>query len=172
MKPPLSSRLRSLAVYWHKARGVRPWPARIDIDPGDIPRAVLPQVMLLDVLAENDFSYRLIGTGVTTALGRDLTGQSVTSTWYGNSYERLVDVYRQVATTGQPMHATGEGRWKDHYWKFEAVVLPLGPAGRVDILLVGCEFERNGRTLDAEVSAEILSIEAVPLSLDFGPTSS
>jgi hypothetical protein len=147
-------------------RGSRSRPERADIDPADIPRLVLPHVVMLDVVAENDFRYRLIGTGITKALGRDLTGKSVTSTWYGESYRQLSDAYGQVATTGLPAQVTGEGRWQDHHWKFEAIVLPLGPTDGVNILLCGCEFERNGRTVDAEVSAEILSLETIPLSLD------
>src|SRR5882757_9527012 len=143
--PPV---LHALAAYWKEACGLRRRPERADIDPAAIPRAALPQVLMLDVLGEDDFSYRLIGTGITKAVGRDLTGRSVDASWYGKSYQLVVDACRHVVRTGEPTHLIGEGRWAEHHWKFEAVVMPLGPVYDVNILFGGCEFERLGRYLD------------------------
>lgn len=64
LPPPLQAGLD----YWDKLRGDRPFPARADIDPTDIPK-LLPQMELVEVLEQDhngvpDFRYRLVGTGV------------------------------------------------------------------------------------------------------------
>jgi hypothetical protein len=65
------------AVYEYCAtrRGGRAMPRRADIDPVDLPRFVLPQLMLLDVFEGGArFRWRLAGTEVVNRFGRDATG--------------------------------------------------------------------------------------------------
>jgi hypothetical protein len=166
MTQELSPVLHAIAAYWKEVCGLRLRPERADIDPAAIPRAVLPHVLMLDVLAEDEFRYRLIGTGITKHVGRDLTGQNVDPAGYGQSHQLLVDVCRDVVRTGRPMQVMGEGRWSEHHWKFGAVLLPLGPVYDVNILLGGCEFEPAGRFIGANADAEILSLKVVPLVLE------
>jgi hypothetical protein len=150
--------------YWRSACGLRLRPARADIDPAKMPRAALPHVMMIDVLGANDFRYRLIGTGITTTVGRDLTGQSVAASSYGTSCQLLSEAYRHVALTGQPTHAVGTGRWAAHHWKFRAIILPLGTVDAVNILLGAAEFERIGRGGLTDEATEILSLDTEPLA--------
>lgn len=66
---------RPLYDYWTRLRGDRPAPSRSDIDPVDIPRDLLPNLMLLE--AEHDpldFRFRLSGTQADTLVNRNLTG--------------------------------------------------------------------------------------------------
>ena len=62
-------------AYWESKLAGRRMPARRDFDPVfEIP-ALLPWVMLVDVLRNPpDFRYRLIGTGIASRSQRDHTG--------------------------------------------------------------------------------------------------
>jgi hypothetical protein len=60
--------------YWKAKRGERPMPARRDLDPIEL-KPYLGSIILYDVLREPlDFRYRLVGTHIALAMGRDLTG--------------------------------------------------------------------------------------------------
>src|SRR5690349_17666713 len=70
-------RLRTLARYWFSRRSGDQVPSRADIDPLDFP-ALLPNIMLLDRVAENGhdrFRFRLSGTNIALHTGRELTGR-------------------------------------------------------------------------------------------------
>ena len=66
---------RPLFHYWSRLRGDRPAPSRSDIDPVDMPRALLPNLMLIEVeLDPLDFRFRLSGTQADTIVNRNLAG--------------------------------------------------------------------------------------------------
>ncbi len=66
---------RPLLRYWQDRCGGRPAPSRRDIDPLDLPPALLPHVVLIDVEREPlDFRYRLSGTVADTIHGQSLKG--------------------------------------------------------------------------------------------------
>ena len=58
--------------YWQRKRQGRTMPSRGDIDPIEIPK-LLPHVQLIEAVGER-FRYRLIGTALAQAFGRDYTG--------------------------------------------------------------------------------------------------
>jgi len=68
--------LSALWRYWERKRGSQPMPRRRDIDPVDIP-SLLPHLMLVERTAEGRFRYRLAGTAVVQAYGRELTGHFI-----------------------------------------------------------------------------------------------
>jgi hypothetical protein len=68
--------LSALWRYWEEKRGSRPLPCRRDLDPVDIP-SLLPHLMLVERTAEGRFRYRLAGTAVIQAYGRELTGRLI-----------------------------------------------------------------------------------------------
>ena len=72
--PITEPRLRQVYDYWRcKATG-RAMPRRADIDPTEIPK-LLPDVMLVDVLPQGRYRYRLIGTENSVAHGMNATGR-------------------------------------------------------------------------------------------------
>lgn len=70
-------RIAGLYRYWDAKRAGRAMPARRDLDPVEL-KAWLGSIILYDILADPvDFRYRLVGTNIVIAMGRDLTGSRV-----------------------------------------------------------------------------------------------
>lgn len=66
---------RPLLHYWQDRCAGRPAPSRRDIDPLDLPPALLPHMVLIDIEREPlDFRYRLSGTLADTIHGQSLKG--------------------------------------------------------------------------------------------------
>lgn len=166
-------RLRSLADYWARIRGSgRAAPARHDLDPADM-APLLPWVMLLDVL-EDDYRYRLVGTGLDGLFGRPLTGVTLRQAWpahLGSHWRHWMDhASRQaVPVATQATLNTRRGRMR-----LDAVILPLSNhPGRIDMLLCGASGaslrHRNPspllRPTDEVVEDELVDFHAATLTL-------
>src|SRR5579863_2932455 len=101
--PDLSDnpRFQDLVAYWQGKRGERALPMRKDIDPLEMWQHIgrLNLIECLPGLA--DFRYRLIGTTITAAYGRDSTGKTVRELYSVEDPEYcefLIGAYREVAT--------------------------------------------------------------------------
>lgn len=144
--PPQSQSLShplliDLYRYWEAKRGERAFPARGDLDPGEITRC-LPHVMLVDVFAAPlRFRYRLVGTGVTALAGvGELTGRWVDEDTFGACAEAVHSLYRNVVDTRLPVRAFGRAQKirGDEWMMLENILMPLGEAdGLVTMVLVG-----------------------------------
>ena len=64
-------------------------PRRADLDPTDIPR-LLPHVMLVEVLPDGRYRYRLIGTANSQEHGVNATGRFVDEVLKGSEYRAHV----------------------------------------------------------------------------------
>jgi len=87
--PIADPRLREAHDYWRCKLAGRALPRRADIDPTEIPR-LLPDVMLVDVLPEGRYRYRLIGTKNTQAHGMSATGRYLDDVLPGPEYKAHV----------------------------------------------------------------------------------
>jgi PAS domain len=87
--PIADLRLRQAHEYWRCKAAARAMPCRADIDPTEIPR-LLPDVMLVDVLPEGRYRYRLIGTENTQAHGMNATGRYLDEVLPGPEYKAHV----------------------------------------------------------------------------------
>lgn len=125
-----SPRVKALYAYWLGKRGECCMPSRDDIDPAEI-KDLLPYVILTDVHHDPlRVLFRLVGTAVAEAAGRDLTGKWLHESpldgglelWMAN-YQRLVrqraPVFGCTRATVQP----GVER------TFEWILLPLSSDG-------------------------------------------
>ncbi len=124
---------------WEALRGTREMPARADIDPVRLPRAMLPNMFLFDILREPELRYRwrLIGTRLVEVLGRDATG-----TYWDELYtpEILVAMRRHpdwVMEHRRPLRSLGQAPNPDRsYLRSENLYLPLSSNGDdIDMLL-------------------------------------
>lgn len=127
-------RIRALYEYW---RCIRPaagrLPARRHFDPMAVPR-LLPNIWLLDVHNHPmRFRYRLVGTYMAIALGRDMTG-----CWFDElypefgpghptyeDYKRLISERAILWRRGKPVFALHVERCA----ALERIVLPLADDG-------------------------------------------
>ena len=88
--------LRELYEYWCSKRAGRLIPQRRDIDPAEIPK-LLPHLMITEMVEGGTrYRYRLAGTAVTEAFGRELTGLYVDEVMTGAYREFLERLYRTV----------------------------------------------------------------------------
>jgi hypothetical protein len=115
--------------YWLAQRGSRTMPARSDLNPGDIP-TLLPYLMIIEKVADQ-YRYRLVGTAVVQAIGRDLTGCLVGS--YVVDAKSAADVrviYDRAFTAAHPVFATGAFTFKSGAkLTMSQLILPLSEDG-------------------------------------------
>jgi hypothetical protein len=81
---------RSIALfqYWNRLRNGRPAPRRTEIEPADI-KTLLADTFILEKDARGEAVFRLAGTRLCAAYGRELKGFSFPSLWR-NKDQRLM----------------------------------------------------------------------------------
>jgi hypothetical protein len=150
--------LSALWAYWQGKRGGRAMPCRRDIDPTEIPR-LLPHLQLVEFLeAEDRFRYRLSGTAIAAAYGRELTGRFVDEVIPEPRRTLALHHCRLVRETAQPIFA------RTQYLSpvgaelvASRLILPLGDdPPRVTMLLIGqtCDFQ-------SDIAAQLGSAQAI-----------
>lgn len=119
-------------------------PRRADIDPIEIP-SLLPHVSLISV-EHTPFRlfYRLIGTHITEAVGRDSTGRYFGEVYEGEILTNMVRRFSTVVQSKTPARFMARAIFagKD-YRHYETVHLPLSDDGQtVNMILAGVQFIR------------------------------
>lgn len=152
--PPTSHRdTLALYGYWQeKCRG-RQMPARVDLDPIEIPKMLLPGISLVDVVPdERRYVYRLVGTGEVEVRGSDPTGKSVAEASFAPNPENALSCYDLVVATKAPLldpepFTAPNGR----YVTEETIFLPLSDNGiNVNKILV-FSHSKHARPSDRQV---------------------
>lgn len=132
-------KLRRAYDYWLKIRpNADALPGRQHLDPTDVPD-LLPHLFLVDVTKEPlRFHYRLMGTSLVNAVGRDITGM-----WFDEAFpdfrgsaleEQMSAVVRNAKLSYHkgPLLASAE---REFLW-IERLLLPLARDGsNVDMLM-------------------------------------
>jgi len=164
-----SAALKDLAQPWHADivgvhdywRSIHPpvgLPGRQHVDVLDIPRELLPRIWLLDIQPEPfRLRYRLAGTEIVRAIGREVTGQ-----WLDDAHPHLKNEpdylarYREVLASRTPSWRRGRAVLWTHqdYREIENILLPLARDGAsVDMIMVLTVLYRWDRQGDAESAA-------------------
>lgn len=145
----LDGRLTRLHRYWSAKRGDRPAPRRCDIDPPlEIPD-LLPILTLIEVLRDPlRFRFRLVGTAVVAAVGRDITGRFTDESLYGADAPAIIATYRRMVEDVRPFRRRSRLAWNGTEWQvLEAIELPLiDDDGRVCMILGGNGFTMSSDT--------------------------
>jgi hypothetical protein len=94
--------LGNALAYWQAKRGTRSMPARRDIDPVEIPK-LLPHVQLIEIMPDGRSRYRLVGTVLVNAFGRDYTGEYAGELFDGARGRSIIEHHRAVCIAGQPV---------------------------------------------------------------------
>ena len=80
-------------------------PRRADIDPIEIPK-LLPDVMLVDVLPQGRYRYRLIGTENTQAQGMNATGRYLDEVLPGPEYAaHVIALYNECVGSRRALYS-------------------------------------------------------------------
>jgi hypothetical protein len=127
----LDGTLRMLFDYW---QGLCPspgaFPKRAQITMKGL-KPFLPYVSLIEKRApDNDYYYRLKGTGFTNALGWDPTGQKIKDVLPESLLTSLIEGLDQVGQTGMPY--IGSAAFDDKegvHRKYTRLILPLADDG-------------------------------------------
>lgn len=130
------ARLRAVFSYWQDKAGGRPMPARTDIDPAEL-KPYLPNLALIDVEGDPPrYRYRLVGTELTSILGRELRGRHVDEmpllhrrfalAAYDKLLHERMPTYARIDTFIPFLFSV----------RYERLLLPLAPDGeRVNMVL-------------------------------------
>ncbi len=128
---------RELFDYWNERRGSRAAPERSDIEPGAI-RRVLADTFMLTFDPANGHPFRIAGTRVCAAFGRELKGAAFTDIWTAPSRIQVREVLATVATEAVGVVAGVSGRsLTGAALDLEFLVLPLAHRGGTDARILG-----------------------------------
>lgn len=124
--PPLAACLR----LWQETAPEDRVPARLD--PLDLPRQVLPHVMLLDLERSPPcLRIRLAGTAICQRYGCELRGMTPDDVLDSETARLANEIVLDVAATGRPNLAR---RFyfsaDDRLWSYTRLILPLSRFGR------------------------------------------
>jgi hypothetical protein len=131
------SSTRELFDYWNLRRGTRPAPERSDIEPGAI-RRVLADTFMLTFDPRAGHPFRIAGTRVCAAFGRELKGVGFTDIWARASHDPIRELLTTVATetVGEVAGASGRSSGGEAL-ELELLLLPLAHRGGAGTRLLG-----------------------------------
>jgi len=165
--------LRTLCELWLAKRGSRPLPSRSEFGPGDIPAALWPMVMMLDVCRAQDrvrFRYRRVGMSFVEAVGSDPTGMFLDEVLPTPSAHTdfVSGLYLRAATRGCPIYSENLFTWGGRTGAklTRRLILPLSHDGvEVAMLLAGHVFDYDTQqVLAMRASTAPRALEIVPNS--------
>lgn len=141
-----SKSLRSLLAYWEaKEAYLGRLPARADLQPDEMV-PFLPFVSLINVQPTPPrFQFRLVGTGIVGAMGRESTNRPVDETLFGPNAPIVEAFFSIPLDTHGPAFAAGMYvvTPTKRQLGFETLLLPLSTDGQaIDMLVGGLVGER------------------------------
>jgi hypothetical protein len=132
--------LRDLHRYWEARRSGRAMPSRADMDPVELPRALLPNLFLVDVEGSPPrFRYRLVGTELTAVMRRELRGRYIDEMPFlfrKFALPAYAEVMARAAPTYREINAI-EALWRIRY---KRLLLPLSEDGARINMILGAIF--------------------------------
>lgn len=167
--PPFTDeRVAAAFYYWRRKRAGRTMPSRADIDPTEIPK-LLPDLMLVDVLGDGRYRYRLIGTENARAHGMNATGRYLDEVLPGAEYKaHVTGLYDECVREGRPVYSeclflSSQRQAPERHTK--VLFLPLSEDGEtvnivmvVQVFLYVAQVSRDRHFLDAPPYREITHV--------------
>src|SRR5919108_1242731 len=131
------SSTRDLFEYWNERRGSRPAPERGDIEPGPI-RHVLGDSFIASFNPAVGHPFRLAGTRLCGAFGRELKGEPFVDLWAEPTRHKLRELTNSIGTESAGVVAGANGRSVDGSTvELELLILPLSHCGRMPARFLG-----------------------------------
>src|SRR3546814_10324956 len=116
---PCDVRRAKLLAYWEGKCGIRPMPARKDIDVLDL-RFVLGRLLLLEVADGRRFRFRLHGTALVDHVHYDMTGRFVDELPNAENRAVLLQRCRDLLVTKRPY--AGTNRSEEHTSELQSLM--------------------------------------------------
>jgi hypothetical protein len=135
-------RLDGLYRYWLGKRGEQRMPPRRAMLPEEM-RESLGYIVLVDVTEPpRRFRFRLIGTEIASAYGRDMTGLYADDITTAAYRDMLIEHYSRAADRAEPvLHRLSFVEWPGKVHELVRLTLPLSEDGRtVNMLMVISAF--------------------------------
>jgi hypothetical protein len=129
--------LCQIVHVWDEKRNGRAYPSREELRPHDF-SPFLRHLSLARVLDGcDDFEIRIVGDEIVQAYGENLTGRTLSSLG-GVVGDAMLDAYHAVVAEGGPilLHGFFE-QTRNHHFRREVVLMPLGMDGKVNFVLSG-----------------------------------
>ena len=135
---------KKLFSYWNRLCGNRPAPERSEIEPSDI-RDILGDTFILEVSQRmRTISFRLAGTRLCAAYGRELKGLGSLALWQEDDNFEVAQSISQVYRDQIPVLISYTGATDDsRFVEFEAILLPLMPAADGNARILGIAAPRK-----------------------------
>jgi hypothetical protein len=134
--------------YWLSKKAGRAYPSRAEIRPAEI-KKLLPNVILVQVLGDNEYRYPIVGQANAVAHGFNATN------WNAGDLDEqvpgytamVVGLYAHIRKTGRPIASKGSLIHLDRGFKsYESIYMPLGPEnGPVDHLFAVADYSGETR---------------------------
>jgi hypothetical protein len=133
---------RELFDYWNLRRGRRAAPDRADIEPGAI-RKILADTFILSFDETEGHPFRIAGTRVCAAFGRELKNESFLDLWSPDSRRAIRDLITIVTSETTPVVGSAQGTTAETTHELELLVLPLSHRGHSNARLLGTLVPRD-----------------------------
>lgn len=135
--------IRQLFDYWNERRGRRAAPDRADIEPGAIRRA-LADIFILSFDEKAGHPFRIAGTRICAAFGRELKNESFVDLWTVDCRRQLRDLLNVITTETVGVVASARGTSSaDTAHEVEVLMLPLLHRGRSNARVLGALAPRD-----------------------------
>jgi hypothetical protein len=146
---------REVFDYWLSLRAGRMLPSRRDLRPSSLLKR-LPTISLVDVQSDvagegPAFRFRLFGTGLRDAIGRELTGQT-----FDGMPDEWASMHSQVLQTRRPAFGFAAMTWRGRPHMVQAWLrLPMADDGETVNMILGYDrFIAVERPAPAPIPAE------------------
>jgi hypothetical protein len=167
--------LAGALLYWRGKRGRRELPRRSDIDPTEIGK-LLPHLQLIEVVGGGArYRYRLVGTSLVTAFGREYTGKYLDELFTGDRLANAKRVYGMACSRRKPVFLRNRySSMRDLEMVANRLYMPLSDDGAAVNMILGAltfEWGRSGavaglwsdaQLAGAEGQLEIVEDEPIP----------
>jgi hypothetical protein len=135
--------LIDLYNYWDTVRAGRKYVVWDEVDPVEMPRHVLPNIIVVQMLSDGDLFYRLSGTTVDESLGVVVQGKRLSELPIDQCQELTKD-YRGVIENVEPQVftfplSTAANRFRETI----RLCLPVASViGKVDMILGAVDYRK------------------------------
>ncbi len=135
---------KTLFDYWNRLRAGRLAPERTEIEPMDI-RDILGDTFILEISPQlRSISYRLAGTRLCAAYGRELKGLGFLALWREEDNFEIAKAVTRVYRDNAPCLVSYAAESESlRFCEYEALLLPLLPAPDGNARILGVATPRN-----------------------------